>query len=112
MIIKIIYSAVVVVYGLLLIFASVKNTESTKKTLPSRENILMITGSLLTLLSFIAALKLYFPYVILLVFGLVLIHTASILNGYKIHRKLNLSHHIVKLVISAVIVLLFCVINL
>lgn len=111
MIFKIIYIILVTVYSLLLIFASLKSSGDNVSNL-TKEKILMIAGSVLTLLSSLAILKLYLPYVFLLSSGLILIHITSILNGFKLHGKLNLSHHIVKFVISAVIIFLFCYINL
>ena len=111
MLFKIIYIILVTVYSLLLIFASLKSSGDSVSNL-TKEKILMIAGSVLTLLSSLAILKLYLPYVILLSSGLILIHITSILNGYKLHGKLNLSHHIVKFVISAIIIFLFCYINL
>ncbi len=111
MLIKSIYIVFVTIYSLLLIFASLKSSED-KGASVTKEKILMITGGILTFLSSLAILKLFLPYVILLSLGLILIHIASILNGYKLHGKLNLSHHMVKFIISAVIIFLFCFINL
>ncbi len=111
MLIEIIYILFVTVYSLLLIYASLKSSGD-KGASVTKEKILMITGGILTLLSSLAILKLFLPYVIFLGIGLILIHITSILNGYKIHGNLNLSHHMVKLIISAVIIFLFCFINL
>ncbi|MDF2869307.1 MAG: hypothetical protein K0R05_882 [Anaerocolumna sp.] len=111
MLYKIIYIMIVTVYSFLLIFASLKSSGDNASSL-TKEKILMITGSVLTLLSSLAILKLYLPYVIFLSLGLILIHITSVLNGFKLHGKLNLSHHIVKFVISGVIIFFFCYINL
>ncbi|WOO37136.1 hypothetical protein R2R35_01175 [Anaerocolumna sp. AGMB13020] len=111
MLIKILYIIFVTVYSLLLILAAIKGPGNKSIDL-KKEKLPMITGGILTLLSSLAMLKLFLPYVILLSIGLILIHISSILNGYKLHGKLNLSHHTVKLVISALIIFLFCYIIL
>lgn len=107
MLIRVIYTVFVIAYSCLLLFAAVKGTAEKNKAYKEKENIIMIIGALLTLFSVIAVWIPYFLYIVGLVAGLILIHIASILNGKKLHGKINLSHHITKLILSIVIIALF-----
>lgn len=100
-VLKIMYVVFVTAYSLLLIFALIKSAREQKAF--SIEKILMLGGSIFLLVSAVAVLQMYFPYLILLILGLSFIHIASILNGYKLHGKLNLSHHIIIFIITAVL---------
>lgn len=63
-----------------------------------------IIGSVLITVSSIGVIRSSYFFVSLLVVGLLLIHIFAILNGYLIHGKLNYRHHLIRLIISIVIV--------
>ncbi|KIL34385.1 hypothetical protein SD71_20395 [Cohnella kolymensis] len=46
---------------------------------------------------------------ILMLPGLVLLHVLAVVNGFHMHGRINLSHHIIRLVLSSIIAILLLV---
>lgn len=82
-------------------FASLKD----KKTSLSG-NVFMIIGGVIILIAVVPeALEKY--QLILLISGLLIIHIAAILNGIKLYGEITIKHHIFRLFLSLLIILLY-----
>lgn len=46
---------------------------------------------------------------ILMIPGLVLLHVLAVVNGFHMHGRINLSHHMIRLVLSSIIAILLLV---
>lgn len=66
-------------------------------------SIIMITGGVLIILSVLD----YKYEVYSLISGLAIIHVSAINNGYKMYRKINIIHHVIRLMLSLLIITLF-----
>lgn len=104
--IKIVFIVVTLLYGSLNILASIISIIKSKTSLTL--SLTMLIGGLLINFSSVPYFKKY-P-IILLIIGLIIIHIVAIENGFKIHGKLNLNHHLIRLIISISIVIL-CVLS-
>ena len=67
----------------------------------------MIIGGLLILVSIALNLAMKTNVIYILIIGLILIHISAINNGYKMYGKINPKHHMVRLCISIVIIILY-----
>ena len=92
------------IYGILSILAGI--IQFTKKTTGLFSNSLMIIGGILVAIvaAFSSHLKLPLLFLIL---GLMLIHISAILNGKKLYGKIHLNHHIIRLIFSIILIVLF-----
>ncbi|WP_026883302.1 hypothetical protein [Clostridium akagii] len=101
----IILTIISIIYGVSSILAGALGTINHKK---SRINIwsvvLMIIGGLIVITAPIT------KSIYLVLLGLAGIHVSAISNGKKMHGKLNIGHHLIRLIISIVIVTL-CVLG-
>lgn len=96
---------VIILYGGLTIIAGVIQLKERKIDLWS--SILMIIGGFLIILSVIpfAIVSNYTLYV--LIGGLGIIQASAINNGFKMYGKINPKHHLVRLMLSLLIISLF-----
>lgn len=95
----------VLIYGGLTVLASVVQFKQKKINLWA--NLLMLFGSVLIIVSAIFEHTLQSKTIYLLVTGLISIHIAAIDNGYKMYGKINFKHHIIRLIISILIIVLY-----
>ena len=77
-----------------------------KKTIPIAYATGMMIAGLLLLISTLSIASI-FEMIVLLIISLLLLHFFAIINGLFIYRKLNFSHHLVRLVISITIIISF-----
>lgn len=92
------------IYGALSAYAGFTSLKDKKTSLWA--NVFMIIGGLVIMLAVIPeALENY--QLILLISGLITIHIAAILNGIKLYGKITIKHHIFKLFLSLLIMLLY-----
>lgn len=98
LIIGIIYSVLTILVG---------SIQFKKRNINIPSSLLMIVGGILTILTIV------FDYVIgnytiyLFITGLVFIHISAINNGFKMYGKINIKHHIVRLSVSMLMVVLY-----
>lgn len=99
--------ALSVIYGLLNILAG--SIQIKERKIPLWSIITMIFGGLLIGLGaiFIYVIDFYFFYVFIT--GLVLIHISTIFNGLKMYGKINPKHHIIRLIFSLILIVLFII---
>ena len=79
------------------------------KKINSWASLLMIIGGVLTLISVFLNSRLATYGIYFLTIGLILIHIATINNGFKMYGKINLKHHIVRLGISIALIVFFII---
>ncbi len=104
---KLISLILIIIYGGLSMFAcAMAIKESRESIFP---NLLMITGSVAILLASITQFKSGSNMLYILLLGLISIHVAAIIHGYKLFNKLNLKHHILRGCISLIILLCYYV---
>lgn len=90
-----------VLYSLMNTIISIIGFKSQKTTLSSSS--LMFLGGFLTFLSiFLTNYSIFF-----LIIGLILIHISAINNGLKLYGKINPKHHIIRLVFSLLLIILY-----
>ena len=92
------------VYGVLTAFAGLGQTR-TQRIQAWAAWSLMFFGFLVTAAGALIVLRQSFSLG-MLVIGLLGIHALTISNGFKMFGKINLSHHLARLVISAVLIAL------
>lgn len=88
-------------YSFLTLYA-LQNKEIVQKSV--LRSLCGIIGSILITVSSIGLIRSSYIFISLLVSGLLLIHIFAILNGYLLHGKLNYRHHLIRLIISIIIV--------
>lgn len=93
-----------IIYGCLTIFAGFVQLKQRKISILSSTS--MILGGLFLIASITFNIFLNYS-IIMLISGLLLIHIASINNGLRMYGEIHLRHHIIKLGISMVLVVLF-----
>lgn len=79
-----------------------------KKVTPVNNTVMLVGGVVLftsLLLFLLDRREILIPVIV----SLVIIHIAAILNGLYMYKKVNLSHHIVRFCISAVIIALYLI---
>jgi len=99
-IIGILYSGLTILAG---------STELKEKNINLWSCLFMIIGGIIIILSIIFKNLSMIYMFILLITGLIMIHIAAIRNGLKMYGKLNLKHHLVRLGISILIIVLYIV---
>ncbi|MDD3224992.1 MAG: hypothetical protein PHX70_09900 [Clostridium sp.] len=67
----------------------------------------MIIGSVFIIISTIFNVIAGKNLLVLLIIGLILIHISAINNGLKMYGKIHLKHHLIRLVISVLIVMMY-----
>lgn len=70
-------------------------------------NIIMLIGSIVTLFASITQFSRGNNMLYMLLLGLMLIHIAAIIHGYKLFNQLNLKHHILRGCISTIIIICY-----
>lgn len=94
------------IYGGLSVYAGITSLKDKKISLFA--SIFMIIGGFVVLTS-------VFPdafhkhQLILLILGLILIQVSAIINGVKLYGKITIRHHIFRLLLSVLIILLYFV---
>jgi len=96
---------IAILYGGLTIFAGVLQFKEKKINLLS--GFAMIIGGLLIIVSSIKVNVFGQFTIFVLILGLLLIHFSAINNGFKLYGKLNIKHHIVRFIISILIIIIF-----
>lgn len=96
---------IVILYGGLTIFAGIAQLKQRKINILS--SFMMIIGGILIILSsFNETIFRYYTFYILIL-GLLLIHFSAINNGFKMYGKINKKHHLIRLLISILIISIF-----
>jgi hypothetical protein len=91
-------------YGALSAYGGFTNLKDKKTSLPA--DILTTIGGVLILIAVIPeALEKY--QLILLISGLIAIHTGAVLNGLKLYGKITTKHYILRVFLSVLIILLY-----
>ncbi len=93
------------IYSLMIILACISQYYGKKVTLLN--NTLMLIGGVILFVSLLIFLIKPVGIIVPLIISLVLIHVAAILNGLHMYKKLNISHHLIRLCISVLIVVLY-----
>jgi hypothetical protein len=94
-----------ILYGALTIFAGVVQLK--QKRINVLSSVAMIIGGCLLGLSSIKEHIFGYSTLYILILGLLLIHFSAINNGLKLHGKITISHHFIRLLISILIVIIF-----
>lgn len=89
------------VYILLFTVTTLRNT---KTTLMAKSGALITIGFTLV---YLYLLLINDTHIVYLISSFLALHLTSILNGYAIHGKLNSKHHLIKLGISLLFVVVF-----
>ncbi len=95
----------VIGYGGLTILAG--SVQLKEKQINLMQCLIMILGGSIIIISIIFSYILMYHLSVLLIAGLVIIHLGATSNGFKIHGKLNLKHHIIRFIFSALIIGLY-----
>lgn len=93
-----------VLYGGTTIFAGAVQVK--QKKIKMFSILMMIFGGALIILSSIKFNIGEYYLLTILILGLLLIHISSILNGRKLYGKIQIKHHIIRLVISILLIVL------
>jgi hypothetical protein len=102
---NIIFVVITVFYGLLSIIAGVLGFKQKKSS--RLATLMMTTGGTLLIMAVLFTKDKSILSSITLLVGLVLNHISAILSGIKIHGKVNLGHHIIRLIISVAVIILY-----
>jgi hypothetical protein len=101
---SLIAGALICLYGILNAFAGFSQLKA-KEIQPWSAWLMLGTGLLLTVSGVTMAMQLSFSLFVLMI-GLLAIHLLTINNGYRLHGKINLRHHLFRLVVSVILVFL------
>ncbi|GFZ31960.1 hypothetical protein CSC2_24860 [Clostridium zeae] len=104
---NIVFVVITVLYGLLSIIAGVLGLKQKKSS--RLATLMMITGGAFLIMSVMFEKNNSILSCITLLVGLVLNHISAILSGIKIHGKVKVGHHIIRLIISSVVMILYFV---
>ncbi|MCM1991838.1 hypothetical protein [Oceanirhabdus seepicola] len=94
-----------IAYGGLSILAGI--IQMKQKNINLWSSLLMVIGGSIIITTIIFSYILMYHMSALLIVGLVIIHIATIRNGFNMHGKLNPKHHIIRLGISILIIALY-----
>ncbi|MFR1708314.1 MAG: hypothetical protein ACLSV2_05395 [Clostridium sp.] len=104
---KFITMILVVVYGGLSIIACTMAIRQSRDNI--FPNLVMIGGSIAILFASIVEFSRGNSMIYVLLVGLILIHIAAIIHGYKLFNQLNLKHHVLRGCISMIILICYYV---
>ncbi len=96
---KIVGAVLSILYGLLMIFAVFKGKQKGIAT------VLILIGAVLSLIYALLSLISGNSYIFILIAGMVSISAGAFINGYK-QKNLHILHHIIRLIVEAVIVVI------
>jgi hypothetical protein len=99
-----IFTILVVIYGGLTIYVAYSQLK--KEKIPVTSGFLMVIGGFLIILSAGRDTVLSSYSLIILVLGLVLIHISAIENGKHLYGEINIKHHIVRFLISILLIII------
>lgn len=102
-----IFTILVVVYGVLTVYAGYSQLKKEKITVTA--GFIMIIGGFLIILSSYRDTVLDNYSLVILVLGLIFIHISAIKNGMHMYGKVNINHHIIRFVISVLLIVLFLI---
>lgn len=92
-------------YGGLMLLGGVSQLKN--KQLPKAVNIGMILGGLMVVAVPSVFIEPQFLSIAQLIVGLLIIHVCALANGKLLHGHINISHHLVRLLISIAIITLY-----
>jgi hypothetical protein len=95
-----------IIYGSINIFAGFMQLKQKQIALWS-SSFMIGSGILMILASILSDKSFYYFYMLL--GSILLIHIAAIANGFKLNNKLNYRHHIIRLLISIILIVLYLV---
>ncbi len=103
--INIILLGIVMIYGSLTILTCMVQLK--RKEIKMWSNILMFMGSASIITVMILSVTQRHNLILYLCSGLVLIHISAVNNGLHLNKKLNPRHHMIRMVLSILIVTLY-----
>lgn len=93
-----------VIYGILNMIVGF--SQIGKNNIQIRSSIgMLVSGLAIVLAMFLSTYKVL--SITLLIVGLIAIHILTLINGYRLYGKINIKHHIIRFILSAIIVVLF-----
>ncbi|MDP4087194.1 MAG: hypothetical protein Q8934_21770 [Bacillota bacterium] len=95
----------VFLYGGLTIFAGTVQLKN--KKINTLSSIAMIIGGFLIILTSINENNFGYFTFYFLILGLLLIHFSAINNGIKLYKKITIRHHLIRLLVSLLIIIIF-----
>ncbi|MBK1811816.1 hypothetical protein JHL18_14440 [Clostridium sp. YIM B02505] len=102
---NIIFVVITLLYGLLSIIAGIVGLKQKKSS--TLATVMMIVGGAFLIMSVLFTKNNSILSGITLLVGLVLNHISALLSGIKIHGKVNVGHHLIRLIISIGVVILY-----
>lgn len=102
---NIIFVVITMLYGLLSIIAGVLGLKQKKSS--RLATVMMIAGGAFLIISVLLTKNNSILSVITLLLGLVVVHISAIISGIKIHGETNVGHHIIRLIISVIVIILY-----
>ncbi len=113
MAIKITYIVFIGLYSILMICSVIKSQEKKEeKNRMAMGNTLIFAGSILMFLSIFATIFRVTFYFSILLSGFILTHIGALINGFKIYGKPHLKHHLARMCISLLIMVLYYFANI
>lgn len=100
---KILIYTLIILYGISNLLAGYASSKS-NKTSKTSALLMMLGGALLLSSTFINFYKHLYSLLIALS-ALAMIHVSAVLNGLKMYKKLHITHHIIRGIISILICL-------
>lgn len=107
MLLKAAYIVISSIYGLLSIIAGVSQRNNAISRIRNSGLYGLVSGGLLILLSIIGIITNRQIFVISLIAGLLVLHIIAIYNGRIAYGKINIKHHLIRLLLSIWLVALF-----
>ena len=93
-----------IIYGCLTIFAGTIQLKQRKISIQS--SLSMVLGGLLLIASIVLSINISYT-IFMLAISLLLIHITAIVNGLKMYGRINPRHHVIRLSISMLLIVLF-----
>jgi len=104
--------SLLITFTLIKVFILIFNYKAFRKF---AETVLCNHNNLVHLNIFVFIISVIFEHILenytiaILITGLILIHVAAVNNGFKMYGKINVKHHMVRLIISILIIALFII---
>lgn len=107
MFLNIVYLIISFVYGALTVTAGISQLKNKNTSIRLNCILGVIPGGLLVIVSNLNVLITTGYLFYILILGLMILHVSAIVNGLLIHGKLNLKHHIIRLIVSVLLIVIF-----
>lgn len=107
MFMKAAYIVISSIYGLLSIIAGISQRNNAISRIRHSGIYGLVGGGLLILLSIIGIITSQLYFVISLIVGLLILHIVALYNGRITYGKINVKHHLIRLLLSIWLVALF-----